>query len=109
MIQVPVTQTGNSSVEVTLDGTTYKILTRYNNRNGRLYMSLFLNSRLILSGLRMIENYTSTDKYTDVLLPKGSLQVAQFRTVDEVATLGNTGVNLDYSLVYIPEEDIDDS
>ena len=107
MLQIPVTVTGNSSVDITLDGVTFRILTKYNTRNERLYVSLYRGTTPVLLNVKMVEGLSITNGYAFKLLPKGVMDVLQFNIAEKTPTLGNTGINLDYSLVYIPTADVD--
>lgn len=106
MQQIPVTTNGNSSVEVTLDGSVFEIYTYLNSRNNRLYLDILVDGSAIVSGIRLIENNTPIAIYSFDGLPPGLVLMAQLNSISETATLGNTGIDLDYSLTYEPVADL---
>ncbi len=110
MIQLPVTQTGISRVKVTIDGVSYFIDYTFNSRNQRLYMSIFdkLGNPLLL-GLRMLENLSPTNAYTTSQgLPTGGFTIGQLLDPEgSTATLGNTGIDQVFTLVYMSETELE--
>jgi len=110
MIQIPVTSTGISRVKVTIDGVSFFFAYTFNSRNQRLYLSIF--DRLgspIFTGLRMLENLSPSNAYvTSTGLPTGGLTVGQLLDSEgETATLGNTGIDNIFSLVYMSAAELE--
>ena len=106
MQQIPVTVNGNSSVDVTLDGSVFEIYTYLNGRNNRLYLDILVDGTDLLTGIRMLENVAIIHQYSFSGLPPGLILMAQLNSVSDTATLGNTGIDLDYSLTYEPVDDL---
>jgi len=101
MIQIPVTVNGNSEFDISLDGTVYTFRYTYNTRNKRVYLSIFLEGEPIIESLRLIEDSTPILYYPLAQFTGGELLVVEFEKGTGFTTLGNFGINLEYSLVYV--------
>lgn len=106
MLQIPVTNTGNQDFDITLEGSTYTFQYRYNARNERIYLNVLKDNEYVASGMRLIEGSTPMGYYVSEDLPPGLFFVSNFSKTDSFATLGNLGIDEDYSLVYIPTSEI---
>lgn len=106
MLQIPVTTTGNQDYEITLEGSTYTFQYRYNSRNQRVYLNTLKDGEYLASGIRLIEGSTPMGYYVSEDLPPGLFFVSNLSITDSIATLGNLGIDEDYSLIYIPSTDI---
>ena len=100
MIQLPTTTNGNSSVDVSIEGTVYTLLFNYNTRNKRLYLSILDDEVPIIQGLRLIGELAVLLNYTLPDFADGELLLVHFEEGQNFATLGNTGIDQEYSLVY---------
>lgn len=102
MLQIPVTTTGNQDFDITLEGTTYTFQYRYNARNSRIYLNVLKDGDNVASGMRLIEGSTPMGYYVSADLPPGLFFVANLMVTEEIATLGNLGIDEEYSLIYMP-------
>lgn len=107
MIQIPVTKNGNSNFDITLDGVRFTLKYRFNNRNSRIYLSIFRGSEEVLAGLRLIEDMSVNWVYRTEDQPQGTFAVFQFKGDKSFATLGNLGINQPYSLIYYTEDEVE--
>lgn len=105
MIQFPVTENGNSSHDVTLSGRIYTFSYKYNTRNGRVYLSIFLDGTPLISGLRLVAFGLPIQIYDLPDFPPIQLFVGMLNNGDE-PTLGNIGINKNYSLIGITWDDL---
>lgn len=106
MIQLPVTKTGNSDYDITLDGVTYTIQYRYNTRDERIYMNILKGSVELIMGMVLIEGLIINWPYANSEAPRGAFAVVQFSDDSDFATLGNTGISQTFSLIYYTEDEI---
>lgn len=103
MIQLPVTRSGNSDYDLTIEGVTYTFQYRYNTRNKRIFLNILRESVPLLMGMRLIENGTPNEIYANKEAPQGVLFVAKATTEEDFSTLGNLGIDLPFNLVYFSE------
>ena len=101
-VQIPFNSSlGNQSFFVALDGTTFKLDFRYNTRGKYWSFSILTaNEVCIVSGMRVVSDYSLLSHFTDERLPKGRLYcLDQFFTgrAPEFSELGDTHV-----LIYEP-------
>ena len=93
-------------MEITLDGTPYIIIFKWNSRGGFWSMSwLNRNREVLVNGLKIIINYELIGWYPDRGLPPGAL----FATDDKSGTdrIGRDDfTNGRLSLVYMTEEEV---
>ena len=108
MIQLPVTRSGDSDYDLTLDGVTYTFQYRYNTRNKRIYLNILREDVEIIMGVRLIENISPNQMYSNPDAPKGLLLVMQMTDEDKFATLGNFGIGENFNLVYASEQEVID-
>lgn len=108
MIQIPVSKNGNSDFDITLDGITYTLRYRYNSRNRRLFFDILQDDLVITLGVRLIEwSFPTTNLALDTL-PRGAFFVSPLKDTEEIATLGNFGIDQDYSMIYLSEQEVID-
>ncbi len=108
MFQIPVTKTGNTNFEVSIEGITYLLQFNFNSRNQRLYMSYSRDGSVIIEGMRVLENGFLNFPYpAGAAGPPGTFYVGHLKGVDPFATLGNTGINEDFSVVYLSLENLE--
>ena len=109
MIQVPVSQNGNSDVDITLEGITYTLQYRFNTRNNRFFLNILRENVELIMGMRLIEFGTPNFSYPFEDVPPGTFLVAQFqKDLEDFATIGNLGINEDYSLLYINSDELEE-
>jgi len=106
MIQIPVTENGNSDFDISIDGTVYTFLYTFNTRNQRIYLTVLIDEEVIISEIRLLENGLPLVRFTYLELPDGAFFVAQFSKADDFATLGNFGINEDFSLIFLTSEEL---
>lgn len=107
MIQLPVTKTGNSDVFITIDGEIYNFYFVYNSRNKRIYVTISKDDEVIISGLRMIEGQYVNEIYNYLDLPEGKFLTSALADTDNFATLGNTGIDQEFSFLYLNEDEVE--
>jgi hypothetical protein len=108
MIQIPVTINGNSQFDISIDGEVYTFHFKYNTRNERLYLTILKDEVPVIEGLRLIEFGLPILNYTLPNFASGQLFIAQFERGSRFATLGNTGIDEEFSLVYFSEEEFNE-
>lgn len=106
MIQIPVTTNGNSDFDITIEGVTYTIQYRFNTRNTRIYMSLLLGTQELIMGMRLLELDITNGVYTNPDAPSGFFFVTPLEETDQIATLGNLGINKPYSIIYATRDEM---
>ena len=106
MIQLPVSTNGNSDFDVTLEGETYTLQYRYNSRNSRLYMNIVKDGVVLKAGLRLIEGNMPGETMPVEEAPAGLFIVAQLKDTESIVTLGNLGINREYTLIYFSEDEL---
>lgn len=106
MIQLPVTETGNSDVNITIGGEVYNFYYKYNTRNKRVYLTISKDDIVLVSEIRLIENSKPVSLYRYLDLPQGELLVSQFAYTVGFATIGNIGIDQDYSLVFLTDTEL---
>lgn len=109
MLQIPVTESGNSEFDVAIAGIIYTFYFKYNTRNQRLYVTISNPDGEVLTEMRLIENLYTTAQYPHVALPDGEFAVGSLTDVGGFATLGNTGINEDFTFVYITEQELEEA
>ena len=108
MIQLPVTRNGNSRIKVPVNGTVYTLIYRYNTRNKRLYLSIELSDVPIISGLRLIEFGSPIVNYELVGFSGYQIFVVENLEGTGFATLGNLGLDLEYVLLLMNQEEVEE-
>lgn len=103
---IPSKKFAHYEMEVTLDGTPYIIIRKWNSRGGFWIMNwLDRNRNVLVNGLKIVVNYELIKWYPDRGLPPGLLIA-----VDDKATTGriqrNDFTNGRLSLVYYEESEI---
>lgn len=110
MIQVPVSQNGNSDIDITLEGATFTFQYRFNIRNNRFFLNILREEEELIMGMRLIEFGTPNANYPFEGVPAGLLLVSQLlKDVEDFATIGNLGINDDFSLIYFNSDEIEDA
>jgi len=105
MIQFPVTENGNSTHDVPLGGQVYTFSYKYNTRNQRVYLSLSLDGVVLISGVRLVALGLPIQQYTLADFPPIQMFVGMLGNGIE-PTLGNIGINKDFSLIGIGWDDV---
>lgn len=107
MLQIPVTSSGNSNYTITLDGDTYVFRYTYNSRNGRIYLDILKDGRVSISGLKVIERASMLAQYVISRVPEGVLFVSRNDKTATTATIGNTGINKPFTILYLDKIDVE--
>lgn len=105
MIQFPVTENGNSSHDITIGGQVYTFSYKYNTRNQRVYLTISLDDEILISGVRLVALGLPIQPYPLADWPPIQLYVAMLNNGIE-PTLGNLGINKDFSLIGIGWDDV---
>ncbi|MCP4394938.1 MAG: hypothetical protein GY804_11830 [Alphaproteobacteria bacterium] len=108
MLQIPVSQNGNSDTNITLEGITYIFQYRFNSRNKRFFLNILQEDGTeLIMGMRLLEFSTPNFNYPNVDAPQGLLFVSPLnQDVEDFATIGNFGISLDYSLIYFTSDEV---
>lgn len=109
MIQLPVTTSGNTDLDVTVEGVTYTFQYRYNTRNQRIFLNILKDTIPLVNGMRLIEFNLPTFPYANEDLPTGEFYIAQLNEGDGFATLGNLNINQEFSLTHVTEQELDNA
>ena len=107
MLQLPVTTNGNSEIEVPIDGVVYTLKYNYNTRNKRLFLSIFDDETPLIEGLRLVDNGAPIINYAIKELNGAQLEVLQILDGTGFATLGNVGIDEEFILLYVTEEELE--
>ncbi|MCP3921258.1 MAG: hypothetical protein GY714_01605 [Desulfobacterales bacterium] len=109
MLQIPVSQNGNSDTNITLEGVTYIFQYRFNSRNKRFFLNILEEDGTeLVMGMRLLEFSTPNFNYPNVDAPQGLLFVSQLQQdAEDFATLGNFGISKDYSLIYFTSDEVE--
>lgn len=105
-LSLPVPSVSNSSQEITLDGITYTFLYRFNERDQRWRISIFLEDVEVISNVKVMENRFLLTRYR---LPKFSHgDIVCLRSLDDGKDVGrnNFGTGLAYELIYYTYDEI---
>ena len=109
MLQLPVTVSGNSDVDITIGGVVYNLYYKYNSRNKRLFVTISVNDVVIVSEIRLFENSKPVELYRYLNLPEGEMLVSQLSYSTDFATIGNIGIDNDFSLMFITDQELSDA
>jgi len=105
MIQFPMTENGNSSHDVTLFGQVYTFAYKYNTRNQRVYLSIYKDGVVLINGIRLVALGFPIQQYPLTDFPPIQLYVGLLGNGVE-PTLGNFGINKEFSLIGVGWEDV---
>lgn len=107
-LSIPVPNVSNSVQEVTFDGITYSIYFRYNSRDLRWRISLYLNDVELVAGIKVMENQFLLGRYRLPEFDHGDIICV--RSLEDGNDVGrsNFGSGLAYELVYYTNEEIEE-
>ena len=90
-----------------MDGINYTFKYKYNERADRLYISIYLNSRPIIEGVKIIENQMLLSQYLVDNLIAGDLVCTRMLGDESTrATLGTIGIGNTYELQYFSRQEL---
>ncbi len=105
MIIIPFSDLASFNEEITLDNIPYNIRFDYNIRFEHWSFSISTRDLIpIVSGIKLVINYSLLDQYSGRDLPLGQLFVID--TTDEIEKVSRTNIIEPLSIVYIPEDEV---
>jgi len=112
-IEIPVPSISYSEVNVTLAGISYDIVFRESSReqdengSGRLYFDIYTEDTLIKAGVKVMESQSLLARYLlEGFLTGDILCLSRVAGSTNVATLANVGLNKEYGLFYLTNEEL---
>lgn len=107
-IDVP-TESANVKQDITLSGTNYLFRYTYNTRDQRLRLSIYLDDELVIASVKIMENQLLLQNYILPDFPDGDLLCVRFKGDETTpATLGNIGIDQNYELIYLTNEELEE-
>lgn len=105
-INVPI-EYPNVSQTITLSGVTYVFIYTYNTRDERLRISIYRDDNLVIAGLKIMENQFLLQNYILDQFSDGDLICVRMKGDSSIpATLGTIGIDREYELVYLTNDEI---
>jgi hypothetical protein len=104
-INVP--DSANAEQLTPLGGINYNLKFTYNTRDKRYRLAVYLDTELVIGGLKLMENSSPTGKYNIVNFDHGELALIRFEVTSENAGRSNIGFEKAYRLVYLTNNEVD--
>lgn len=96
-----------STQTITLSGITYEFSYYYNSRNERMYLSISVGGESVVSNIKIVESSDLLGRYILNNFDHGTIICVRNGCTTKPATLGNIGVGLCYSLLYLTNDELD--
>lgn len=105
-LTIPVPDSAWSSQDVSLGGTNYTFTFTYNSRDSRWRFDLAINEKVVISGVKVVENQAFLDRYALADFDHGNLFCVRIEEDGKEVGRDNFGVDKSYELIYLTNEEI---
>lgn len=109
MLKIPVPDSANATIKVTLAGITYDFKFEYfepPTRQGSYYLTILLDGVIIIAGLKLLENVAILKKYDIPEFDHGQLIVLKLKDTSDPVGRDNLGFGKPYELIYISNNEL---
>ena len=107
MLSIEIPDSSWCEQDVSLGGYKYVFTYSKNNRDGAVRLSISDDEGEIISGLKLVEEINVLSKYTLDRFDHGKLFLVRIRKGDEFPTNGNIGVEKEFALLYLTNEELE--
>ena len=105
-VYINVPDSANAVQKVALGGLTYTFDFSYNSRDKRYRLSIALGDTPVITGMKLIESVSPTNKYNLVDFDHGQLTLIRVEDTGQEAGRGNVGLDKPYRLAYLTNKEI---
>ena len=106
MLILPIPDSANSEVEVTLGGESYVFKYSFNNVDSTYRLDIYYRNQALILGINLREGVPLLSKYTFSELDHGELFVSKVENTGRPPTRDNIGLDKPYELVYVSYEEM---
>jgi hypothetical protein len=89
---------------VSIDGVDYTLQFDWNQREGKWYLRVLINDEILVSGVKIVVNYSLLDKFKDTRMPSGILMALD--SIGEDDDPGLTDLGNRVKLTYITSDEL---
>lgn len=107
MLRLPVPDSSNATVPITLGGMLYDFVFELNAIDKVLRMSIYYQSRLIIGSLDLKTGALLLKKHALPDFDHGDLLLFRVKKTSQPPTKGNIGIDREYELLYLTTEDLE--
>lgn len=107
MRRIPVPDSANPTITVSLGGKTYNFTYSFNSISGRYYLDISYQGNLIIPSLKLLPNTYLLKKYALSDFSHGDLILINIGSTTEEAGRDNIGIGKPYELFYVSNEEFD--
>ena len=106
MLEIPVPEESFAEFQLLLAGIEYRFVYKFNTRDDRWYIDIFIDEDPVILGVKVMENQSLLDRYHLPDFDHGDLRC--LRLGSSLAPVGrdNLGIGKNYDLVYFSNEEL---
>ena len=105
-LKIPVTDNAYSNQEITLAGIKYNFKFKFNERDSRWRLSIYIGDTPVILGVKIMENEALLGRYRLTEFAHGDLLVLRAQDDGEESGRDNFGIGKAYELIYIDNDEI---
>lgn len=108
MISINVPDAAYSENRMSFGGQFYTVIFRYNTRDERWRMDIYTQDRVVILGVKIMENQALLGKYILPEFSHGDIYCVRLKNDNLPVGRDNLGINLAYELIYMSNAEIGD-